>query len=359
MSKFYYSKLKLLIQTNGINIKNIESLYSTLDIVHIDTNKITINIESPYGQIAVYTFLDSTSGIPFENITRNIFFNKKLGIKISIPLKPHIYDYEIGNKNLDEIINIETSYHLPLTASNYCYYFKNNNECKFCAINTWRDSKSKSINKKIEAIKLATNEDSIKHISITTGTLNTADRGLKIILKFVEKIRKEGIHLLIAIECEPTSKTEYLKRLKDMNVTTISCNIEFLDDNIRKQLMPGKGSILFEEYLFFFNECVNIFDNSQIYTNVLWSKFDLFNENVKNRIKLLTKLGVIPSIGVLYSEEHSQLGMVLKPNIDTMYDLHLFNAFELKKNGLNPLKAIAGCPKNSSYSAINEFYKEI
>ena len=68
---------------------------------------------------------------------------------------------------------------------------------------------------------------------------------------------------------------------------------------------------------------------------------------------------MIPSIGGLYSEKSSQLGNIRKPNIDEMINLQIFNAKQLQANDLNPLKALAGCPRNSSYSCINEFYREI
>ena len=73
----------------------------------------------------------------------------------------------------------------------------------------------------------------------------------------------------------------------------------------------------------------------------------------------MINLGVIPSPGILYSDPHSKLGEVQPIHAKEHFWALIKVSQHLQKAALNPRHAKAGCPRNGSYSALNEVFSAL
>ena len=253
MKKYGLGEVKLWVQTLGVSISPtfIQVLKSNYNVPHLNYDKIFFYIlDNKNQKYPVYTFINNSSkSFKLIRIDQSFKLSKNLYlIDIEFDKKIDIYDDEIEKTKLNKIACIEANNHLAVTLSHFCIHFFDKEECKFCSINNWSDNNQTSIRQKIIAIKKYIESNNVKHLSITTGTINRTDKGVKSIIKFCSELRDRGVLLPIAVEFEPINNTDYFNDLQKLGITTVSINIEFLQPNIRKLLMPGKGKIDIELY---------------------------------------------------------------------------------------------------------------
>lgn len=264
---------------------------------------------------------------------------------------------KLNGKDFRDICNIEIDGHLAITVNHHCTYVSSNQACKFCGISNWRDANDRSRRNLIEAVKLAMDMGEVKHISITTGTMPTPDRGIKGILNLLHTLHNEVNlrKLPIFAEFEPPQDIKILDELKNAGVRTVACNLEFLDDNVRKKLMPGKGSIPYEIYAKTWDACSRLFGKSQVFSNIMMLDSD--KSSTVQRISNMISQGCIPSLGIMYMDPHSSLKNSLLISYEKALSTLQTTVMMLKENGKSdPRKALAGCHRNGAYSTINEFY---
>lgn len=254
MKKFGLGDIKLQIQNYGIRISTgiREELIEKYNVPHLCYDKIFLYIyDNNDNRYPVYTFVsdDMTAFIlTLNNDGRFVLLKNEINFEVSFDFKIDEYTESINGTKLSNIACVEANDHLAVTINHFCMYFYKGIECKFCSIKSWSDNSNVSINDKLEAIKKYANNDNVKHISITTGTTNEHDKGLKSIIEFCKKIRDNGILLPIAVEFEPVKDFCLLDKLYELGVTTVSINIEFLQEDMRRLLMPGKGKVDYALY---------------------------------------------------------------------------------------------------------------
>ena len=112
-------------------------------------------------------------------------------------------------------------------------------------------------------------EGAVKHISLSTGTLDTPDRGLANLVEAVKLIRNR-VKIPAMIECEPVRDHTLLKSLlleaREAGVTSISMNIECFDEHLRENIMPAKGKIPVREYSQNWEICLEVFGRNEVST---------------------------------------------------------------------------------------------
>ena len=266
---------------------------------------------------------------------------------------------KIDGINIRDILNIEYEGHLALTAFHGCVYFSDGNPCKFCSIPKWKDSKDRSFSRLLKAVSLAIEVGDVRHISITSGTVATADRGIKHIVKLIDKITEHlggDIALPVFAEFEPPEDLSWIELLREKGVTSVSCNIEFLCDKQRKQLMPGKGIIPFTEYERTWKYCAELFGCNQVFSNILLTS-DTIDHNAIDNLDKMLAIGVIPSPGVLYPDPNSIISTAEMVSFEQQDSFLSLIAEKIVQVGLNPLRVKAGCCRNGAYSAVNEYYQ--
>jgi len=356
------AEMKVALQTRGVNVPaSILAEIKEMSPPGINGGIIFGYLGHNEQKTALYTAVKNEDSA--LKVTRRSYNRYSLDIDpnfyISFDIRPDIHETDIDGMPFHRVAGIYPNGHLDFAATHYCYYFDDGNQCKFCTIGEWSNASGPGRNRIAKAAKLASDNLNNLHISITTGTLPTIDRGASAIISLANKFLQHEVRLPYSVETEPVPPS-YVDEMHALGATTICSNVEFLDEQVRRMIMPLKGEIEFEQYVKHWQKCVDTFGVNQVFTNVLISPLDVnFKENVV-ALDRITDLGVIPSLAPMRMEWTNPDVMkdVGLPEYQYLYDLHVEVTEMLLKKGLNPNLVNAGCHRNGCYSALRDFYNE-
>lgn len=246
---------------------------------------------------------------------------------------------------------------LATTLLQKCVHWTNGNGCKFCGIELSLRNKSTVLRKTsedlVEVVGAAVEEGVCKHITLTTGTPGTRDRGAKLFAKVTKEI-KNNYEVPIHVQLEPPGNN-YLELLADVGVDTIGIHIESFDREVLKQVCPGKARVSFEEYLNSWRKAVELFGEAQVSTYVIAGLGEKDNSILKG-VETVTSLGVIPFLVPFRPIIGTELEKLSPPSSGRMITLYEKVAKILHEYNLDPSKNIAGCVHCGACSSILEAF---
>ncbi|TFG15114.1 MAG: radical SAM protein [Promethearchaeota archaeon] len=246
---------------------------------------------------------------------------------------------------------------LASTIYQKCKYWACGEACKFCGIelslkyNTTIEEKNyQQMN---EVIAQAKREGRCNHMTLTSGTEDSVDKGIKRYIELLRGIKAENPELPLHIQIEPIEDLFYINQLKEAGADTIGIHIEILDEEIRKIITPGKANIPYELFEKNWNHALDIFGKNQVSTFILTGFEDPYEDFLLDLEKIVS-LGVIPFI----TPVRSIPGMKDLPttNYNILMDKYIRAAKMMKEYGVNPLENKAGCVRCGGCSAIKEAY---
>lgn len=208
--------------------------------------------EEAYAKIRAYTLAS-----PIKIIKSSEAFYLGIGnipiTEVEILPAPRWYNERLPNglrKNSvfqDELRNLMGA--IPTLGSRQgCIYFSQGVPCKFCAL----QNKEKPITPKDAATVVSDAYSEFPNqttVTMTGGNTDTVNRGIEKYIPFVEAIREEVPKVPIEIEVSPPSNPEILDQLKDAGLNSYMSNLEIWNEEIRKEVCPGKSRIPREDYL--------------------------------------------------------------------------------------------------------------
>ncbi|MHA1727225.1 MAG: radical SAM protein, partial [Promethearchaeota archaeon] len=142
----------------------------------------------------------------------------------------------IGGINNKKVALIHGTNCLASTIIQSCKYWRDGRQCSFCGIEiSLRNGSTiarKSAEQLILAIKSAKKENLLGHITLTSGTPNTENKGAEYYIEVVSKIKKKypDLPVHIQIEAFPVNKSSLLDGMKKAGVDTIGIHLEIPDD---------------------------------------------------------------------------------------------------------------------------------
>ncbi len=381
LENIYHRKVELLL----FGLKISDKFYNSVQKFNIEFNKGRKGGAGPAGGRYFIFNNDSVVNVPLwgseseksylvleeishEDEKREGYFyciikNEKTGeFYKNIRLIPLPIKYN-NQENLNDTINkqialVHGTSCLASTIVQRCVYWKEGKQCNFCGIELSLKDKA-TIGKKtgeqlVSAIKSAKEENFCEHMTLTSGTLNTPDKGAKYYIKVVKEIKKNFPNLPIHIQIEPFEPIELLKELKISGVDTIGIHFEIINDKLRSIHCPGKFKISKSTFEKFWQKSVEIFGEGQVSTFILVG-FEEKIQEVTKYIEKIISLGVIPFIVPVRSIPGTKLikKPIIKEEIIKIYD-SVSNI--LLKYGLNPLVNKAGCVKCGGCSALFDAY---
>ena len=249
---------------------------------------------------------------------------------------------------------------LASTVFQKCIYLACGEACKFCWIElslnyetTILEKNSKQIN---EVIVQAKKEGRCSHMTLTSGTEEGIDKGAKRYIELLKGIKKNNPKLPLHVQIEPINDLSYINELKESGADTIGIHLEVLDENIRKEITPGKAHIPYEIFEKNWKHALKIFGKNQVSSFILTG----FGESTDTFISDLEKLisvGIIPFI----TPVRSIPGMKDLPitNHKLLLEIYSEAAKLMNEYGVNPLENKAGCVRCGGCSAIKESYKAV
>ncbi|TFG25613.1 MAG: radical SAM protein [Promethearchaeota archaeon] len=287
--------------------------------------------------------------------------NHKDVLKLKLVQNPQFYDPTFLTSDgipMKKIALVHGVDCLASTIYQKCVYWACGEACKFCGLEISLNDGSTILEKKAsqmnEVIKVAKKEERCSHMTLTSGTDESPDKGAKRYVEMLRGIKEENPDLPLHVQIEPVEDLSYIDELKDAGADTIGIHIEILDETIRKQITPGKSRISRSLFETNWNHALETFGKNQVETFIL-TGFGESPEKVTKELKKIVSIGVIPFITPVRSIPGRK--NLPKGNIPDLKKIYLKTAEFMKSLGVNPLEHKAGCVRCGGCSAITEAYK--
>ncbi len=298
-----------------------------------------------------------------EYLTINDNLTNETVMKLKLVPNPHYYDPTFVTSDgipMKKIALVHGVDCLASTIYQKCVYWACGEACKFCGLELSLNDDStileKSASQMNEVIKVAKEEGRCSHMTLTSGTDKNPDKGANRYVEMLKGIKKENPSLPLHVQIEPVDNLSYIDELKQAGADTIGIHIEILDEEIRKEITPGKSHLskkLFEKN---WSYALDVFGKSQVETFVL-TGFGESVEKITGEIEKIVSLGVIPFITPVRSVPGRK--DLPRSNIDDLKKIYIKAAEFMKSMDVNPLEHKAGCVKCGGCSAITEAYKVV
>lgn len=220
--------------------------------------------------------------------------------RISFPQAPRFYALQTQEGvPYSHIATLHSSDVLATTVLQTCIRYESRRKaCQFCSIGqslaAGRTIARKTPAQLAEVARAAVQLDGIKHMVLTTGTPNTADRGAQVLCESAAAI-KAAVDLPIQGQCEPPDDDQWFQRMKAAGIDTLGMHLEAVTPEVRERVMPGKASVPIERYLAAFEAAVAVFGKGQVSTYILAGVGDT-REAILEMCAQLVALGVYPFV---------------------------------------------------------------
>ena len=247
--------------------------------------------------------------------------------------------------------------HMRSVVNQSCVYQKTGQACKFCAVQHWWNAVAvKGSVPVAETVEAGFRDGSVRHVSLTTATQGTPDRGLAGLVETAVLIQSR-VPVPIMLEFEPVTDysllTELLREAKKAGVTTVSINIECFDERLREDVMPAKGRIPVMAYLKNWEICLDMFGKNQVSTVVVVGIGE-DDVSILRGVEMAASGGVLtflvphsPAAGAVYADFQP-------PCSDRMLGLYEKSVKIMQNYGLDLCASAAGCIRGGGFSAIKE-----
>jgi radical SAM protein (TIGR04043 family) len=281
--------------------------------------------------------------------------------KLKLIEHPHFYNLKTSDGiEMKKIALVHGIDCLASTIYQKCKYWGCGEACKFCGIELSMTYDTTILEKNYiqmsEVITEAKKEGRCTHMTLTSGTEDTIDKGANRYIELLKGIKKNHPDLPLHVQIEALENLEYIKKLKKAGADTIGIHIEVLNDELRKKVTPGKFKIPYQIFEENWKYALEVFGKNQVETYVLTG----LGESKKNFIKDIEKvisIGVIPFITPVRSIPGKKDLPYTNP--ERLLDYYYEAARLMKEYRVNPIKHTAGCVKCGGCSAIKEAYLAI
>jgi len=243
---------------------------------------------------------------------------------------------------------------LATTVNQVCAYYAQGKGCRFCGIGISLE-RGKTVARKdpetlARAARKARELDGVKHVTLTTGTQATPDRGIAELARAARAI-KEAAGLPIHAQALPPEDLSWLRHLADNGVDTIGIHIETFAPRVRKQISVSKGEMGLSRFIESWKTAVDIFGRGQV-SSYLIVGLGEEDEDVIGGADLLAGLGVYPFIVPFRPIPGTPLENYSPPPPERMKKIYLEVKTILKQNNLSAREAKAGCVRCGACSAL-------
>jgi len=237
-----------------------------------------------------------------------------------------------------------------------CVYWNTPKRCKFCGIELSLRSDATIAKKKPEQlaeVALAAKKlDHVTHVTLTTGTTATPDKGINYLAETARAI-KEATGLPIHAQFKPPEELSMIDVLYDP-VDTVGIHVESFDRKVLKEVAPGKAEIPLQQYVEAWKRGVELFGESQVSSYIIAGMGESDGSTIGGS-RILAELGVYPFIVPLRPIPDTDMGNEKPPSPDRMRHLYEAVADILHDTGVSWRKNKAGCVRCVACSALPDF----
>jgi len=247
---------------------------------------------------------------------------------------------------------------LATTVSQRCIRWRREGErCQFCAIERSLENGStvglKTPEQLAEVAEAAVRLDGVRHMVLTTGTLNYHDMGIRYLAKCVRAI-KAAVDIPIQAQFEPPENLDDLEMLHDAGTDTVGVHLESFDQAVRERISPGKATISVERYFETYRRAVAIFGRNQVSSYMIVGLGD-DEETIVEGARRMAEIGVYPFVVPLRPIIGTPLEQATAPDPDLMQRIYRRVALNNLKYGLSYRNSKAGCTRCGACSGMIAF----
>lgn len=360
---------KVELQSRGVCIppELVAGLETSYNAPSVRTGRIVLCLESPKndGELLPVFIVNGkrASASPLHLVKKNqkqyeVWADGHKYVDVSLLPRPTFYDSVTpGGTPASKLAVIVALGHLRSIVSQDCCYQRAGLPCKFCAVRYWWDAGVTKAAPDIAAIVAAGAKDGVvKHISLTTATLDTPAKGLENLVETARLINSK-VSLPMMLEFEPIADFSLLEHLlqeaRAVGVTTASCNIECYEKRLRPEIMPAKGRIPVAHYIKTWEKCLETFGKNEVFT-VAIAGIGESDDSLLKGVEMAASRGVMtflvphsPAIGAIYEDMPA-------PSADRMLSLYVKAVEIFNKFGLDICASRAGCAHGGGFSAIKD-----
>jgi radical SAM protein (TIGR04043 family) len=247
---------------------------------------------------------------------------------------------------------------LATTVSQRCVRWRHEGErCQFCAIERSLENGStvglKTPDQLAEVAEAAVRLDGVRHMVLTTGTLNYHDMGIRYLAKCVRAI-KAAVQIGIQVQFEPPENLDDLALLREAGADTVGIHLECFDQAVRERVSPGKATISVERYFETYRRAVEVFGRNQVSSYIIVGLGD-DEETIVEGARRMAETGVYPFVVPLRPIIGTPLEQATAPEPELMQRIYRRVAANNLKYGMSYRNSKAGCTRCGACSGVIAF----
>jgi hypothetical protein len=252
---------------------------------------------------------------------------------ISFIHKPAGIEEEIEGNSVSSICSFLSKDLLGVTPSNYCFYFGNKSQCRFCEIlQTYKNEvEYPKTFKKLDVIqggiqKALTSNKDLKYLAITSGNLISYDYTFDYFIDIGKKLTqlKEYVQLdQVLATLMPPDDLSKIDQLYQNGFTKIYFPLEVFNKSHFEVVCPGKASYGYDKIIQALKYAINVFGKGNVYTNFVYGVQSLnqslnpnsFDPALENKLSLLAvdemlDLKIIPAFTLYHFGGYNSIGKI-------------------------------------------------
>jgi radical SAM protein (TIGR04043 family) len=313
---------------------------------------ITVPTLGAFAEQSPYAVVEDDDGY---QLTKN---GQKL-LSVQFPPTPRFYDLStkdgIPYRQIALMHGRDT---LATTVFQKCIRWRRPGErCQFCAIEQSLNSGStvivKTPDQLAEVAEAAVRLDGASHFVMTTGTINSRDKGVHYLARCSQAV-KAAVDISIQAQFEPPEDLDDMLLLRDAGVESVGLHLESFDQSVRERIAPGKAKISIERYFETSVRAVQIFGWNQVSTYIIAGLGDS-PESIVEGCRKFAMIGVYTFIVPLRPVIGTPLQDAKTPEPETMLSIYTKVAAINREYGLSWSRTKAGCVRCAACSAIPVF----
>jgi radical SAM enzyme (TIGR01210 family) len=249
---------------------------------------------------------------------------------------------QLNDSTIGALVRPHSDKCLSLWPSLDCSYIKRSEGCRFCGLLSEQQAAKKClpVDQVVDAVKAALDYNPDYEVNLSGGTCGSPDTALHYLVDICRGIKRSCGDIYISVECAPPSDDVKLHELKDAGATAVIMNLEIYDEQLRREICPGKSAISRDRYFESLSTAVELFGHGNVSSVIivgLQPKAD-----VLKACRQLIDIGVVPTLMPFKPLDGTPLENCPLPNPEEYIDVSKQSALLMKKRSLG-IKCNSGC----------------
>lgn len=345
-----YLQLKIELLLKGVRLDENIRVHSRATMASISEG-LNIRIGE---HIYVTASIDKTS--PFTlSLAKNRYLLSKGEITLEVEL---IYPPNIENLTTIDGTPMERvgSFQIDrarISAFKGCIFGVLKVECKFCEIGDLRKMRKNKLANINEFAKLVEeNYKQIRHFLVSGGT--PSDKGWRHFIDVCKEIRSVSERPIYAM-FSPPHELSVITEMVESGVSEIAINIEFYDQDVARDLIPGKAAIGRQKYIDALEHSVKLLGRNGAVRSILIVGIENEQETLRG-VEALASMGVMPILSVFKPLEGTGMASYGRPETELLLSVWEKSQEICEMYGLTLGPTCKCCQNNTLTIPVSDLY---